>query len=139
MWLFDTYSGIPEPSPRDPDHPIAKRYTGMFGASLEEVRRSLDFLGIGSNVRLVLGLFQDTLPLSPIRSISLLHIDGDWYQSVRVCLETMYDRVSPGGIIQFDDYGIGRVHVKPLTSSRSKPHSRANRWRKLTRTPDYKS
>jgi O-methyltransferase len=35
----------------------------------------------------------------------LLHIDGDWYESVKVCLDALYDRVVPGGIIQFDDYG----------------------------------
>jgi hypothetical protein len=53
----------------------------------------------------VKGLFQDTLPSSNIGPIALLHIDGDWYESVRVCLEELYGQVSPGGIIQFDDYG----------------------------------
>jgi asparagine synthase (glutamine-hydrolysing) len=33
-----------------------------------------------------------------------LHVDGDWYESVKVCLESLYDKVSPGGVIQFDDY-----------------------------------
>jgi len=35
----------------------------------------------------------------------VLHLDGDWYESVRVCLEYLYDRVTPGGVIQIDDYG----------------------------------
>lgn len=37
--------------------------------------------------------------------IALLHIDGDWYASVKVCLEELYDAVVPGGFILFDDYG----------------------------------
>ena len=40
-----------------------------------------------------------------MRAIAVLHLDGDWYDSVKVCLEHFYDRVSPGGIIQIDDYG----------------------------------
>lgn len=33
------------------------------------------------------------------------HLDCDWYESVKVCLDHLYDRVSPGGLIQIDDYG----------------------------------
>ena len=51
------------------------------------------------------GLFQKTLPTTEISKIALLHIDGDWYESVRACLENLYDKVTPGGFIQFDDYG----------------------------------
>lgn len=54
---------------------------------------------------MVKGLFQDTLPHSEIQHIALLHLDGDWYDSTRVCLEQLYDKVSPGGVIQIDDYG----------------------------------
>jgi len=35
----------------------------------------------------------------------LLHIDADWYDSVRVCLEHLHDQVVPGGIVVVDDYG----------------------------------
>src|SRR5207244_2320137 len=40
-----------------------------------------------------------------VSAIVVLHLDGDWYDSVKVCLAHLYDRVSPGGIIQIDDYG----------------------------------
>ena len=53
----------------------------------------------------VKGLFQDTLATAGVRSIAVLHLDCDWYDSVKACLDHLYDRVSPGGIIQFDDYG----------------------------------
>jgi O-methyltransferase len=50
-------------------------------------------------------LFQDTLPQAEICSISVRHIDVDWYESAKTCLDRLYDRVSRGGIIQIDDYG----------------------------------
>jgi (2Fe-2S) ferredoxin len=53
----------------------------------------------------VKGLFQDTVPRCDVGPIAVLHLDGDWYESVKVCLDHLYDRVSPGGVIQIDDYG----------------------------------
>ncbi len=50
------------------------------------------------------GLFQDTLPLNTIESISFLRLDGDWYSSTRICLEYLYPKVTYGGIIVIDDY-----------------------------------
>lgn len=105
LWMFDTFQGLPQPSPENPDHPIASAYAGAFRASLEEVRASFRKLGIDGHVIMVQGLFEETLPGCGIKSIALLHVDGDWYESVRATLEHLYDRVSPGGIVQFDDYG----------------------------------
>jgi O-methyltransferase len=62
-------------------------------------------LQVGDLVQFVKGLFQETLPAVTVSPIALLHIDGDWYESVKTCLDNLYDKVSPGGIIQFDDYG----------------------------------
>jgi Macrocin-O-methyltransferase (TylF) len=32
-------------------------------------------------------------------------LDGDWYDSIKVCLDTLYDKVVIGGVIILDDYG----------------------------------
>ena len=56
---------------------------------------------------LVKGWFVDTLP--EYRSgepIALLRLDADWYESTMVCLENLFDRVIPGGLIIIDDYYI---------------------------------
>jgi O-methyltransferase len=106
LWLFDTFEGLPEPTPENPDYPIASAYAGAFHASPEEVKFAFRQLGIDAQtIVMVPGLFEDTLPGCGIESIALLHVDGDWYESVKATLEHLYDRVSPGGIIQFDDYG----------------------------------
>jgi hypothetical protein len=53
------------------------------------------------------GWFQERVPsaASDIREIALLHLDGDWYDSTRVCLEYLYPNVISGGVIVINDYG----------------------------------
>jgi hypothetical protein len=72
---------------------------------LNEVRALFQRLGVLEDVEFVKGLFQETLPVNRIGEIAVLHIDGDWYESVKVCLESLYDKVVPDGVIQLDDYG----------------------------------
>lgn len=105
LWMFDTFAGLPEPSKENSDYTIGRLYTGAYCASVEQVQSSFRKLGICGEVMMVPGLFQDTLPRCGAQSIAVLHVDGDWYESVKATLENLYDRVSRGGIIQFDDYG----------------------------------
>ena len=105
LWAFDTFAGIPPATEADPDFAIARLYTGDFRAEQAEVEALLGRLGVRERTRLVKGLFQDTVPVAPVGAIAVLHLDGDWYESVKVCLDHLYDRVSPGGVIQIDDYG----------------------------------
>jgi O-methyltransferase len=105
LWLFDTFEGLPAPTVDDPDFEIANLFTGTCLGTLEEVRDLFEQLQIADQVQFTKGLFQDTLPASAVSQIALLHIDGDWYESVKACLDNLYDRVAPGGIIQIDDYG----------------------------------
>lgn len=105
LWLFDTFEGLPAPTMSDPDFEIADLFTGSCLGTLEEVHNLFDRLHVSEQARFVKGLFQKTLPAAQVSQIALLHIDGDWYESVKVCLDNLYDKVVPGGIIQFDDYG----------------------------------
>ncbi|MGH7933522.1 MAG: TylF/MycF/NovP-related O-methyltransferase [Candidatus Binataceae bacterium] len=54
-----------------------------------------------------IGYFQDTLPqeADALGPIALLRLDGDLYESTKVCLEYLYDHVAANGIIVIDDYG----------------------------------
>jgi asparagine synthase (glutamine-hydrolysing) len=49
------------------------------------------------------GLFEATL--HPDQPVALAHIDGDWYSSVRTCLDRIWPVLSPGGALVIDDYG----------------------------------
>jgi hypothetical protein len=48
---------------------------------------------------------EETIPGAAPERIALLRLDTDWYSSTAHELEHLYDRVPPGGIILFDDYG----------------------------------
>jgi hypothetical protein len=113
VWLFDSFEGLPPPT--EPDGARALAYTGDRAnpwyhdncrASLEEVQGSVDALGLARWTRLVKGWFEETLPLhrERIGPIALLRIDGDWYSSVRCCLDNLYDQVVDGGLVILDDY-----------------------------------
>lgn len=105
LWLFDTFEGLPAPTSEDPDFELADLFTGTCVGTLHEVRELFRRLEVLEDVEFVKGLFQEVLPVTLVPPISVLHIDGDWYESVKVCLDFLYDRVVPYGVIQFDDYG----------------------------------
>ena len=104
VFLFDTFEGLPAPTCGDPDYERAVQFTGKCRGELEEVQSLFHRLRLG-NCQLIKGMFQDTLATTDTGKISLLHIDGDWYESTRVCLENLWDRVADKGIVQIDDYG----------------------------------
>jgi hypothetical protein len=111
LWLFDSYEGLPEPTAADfqngktGEHvrPLPK---GSCLGTIEEVRHLLFELHGLSNIEMVKGWFQDTLPVAreSVGPIALLRLDGDWYESTKVCLEAMFDQVSEGGYVILDDY-----------------------------------
>ena len=52
------------------------------------------------------GWFQDTLPqaIKEIDRIAILRLDGDYYESTKVCLEYLYPKVVRGGAVIVDDW-----------------------------------
>ena len=77
--------------------------------SLEESRRLIEeVLGYGRDcVHYRKGWFQETLPevVPEMGRIALLRLDGDWYASVKTCLDALYEKVVAGGFVVVDDYG----------------------------------
>ena len=104
LWLFDSFQGLP--APVECDGPRAKSYQGKLVANIGNVKEVLKKVGVPEmGVRIVPGWFQDSFQKVDIPSIALLHIDADWYESVKLSLERFYPAVSSGGFIVFDDYG----------------------------------
>jgi hypothetical protein len=87
----------------------ALRTIGKCVGALDDNKRLLgDLVGYPSELtQYHVGWFQDTLRVVPdnLDAIAVLRIDGDWYESTKICLETLVPRVSPGGIVVIDDYG----------------------------------
>lgn len=105
LWAFDTFEGLPAPTQADPDYDAAIQFTGAFRSEVSDVMRLFERFGILENTTFIKGLFQDTVPESDVKRIAVLHLDGDWYEGVKLCLDHLYDRVTSGGVIQIDDYG----------------------------------
>eukprot|EP00943_MAST-04B_sp_MAST-4B-sp1_P009810 g9810.t1 len=57
----------------------------------------------GNEVEFIPGYFNDSLPTFN-KSLSLLRIDADSYESIMDVLNELYDNVVPGGIIMIDDW-----------------------------------
>ena len=109
VWLFDSWQGLPEPGSDDVTCNGEMGEAGICLGSEQRVRELL-FSTLGSPQIcnfLIKGWFEDTVPLwkNKIGPISLLHLDGDWYSSIKLCLDEMFDQVVDGGFIFIDDYG----------------------------------
>ena len=106
VWLFDSFQGLPLPGDRDGIIERKHYFEGWIRGDLGKVKRVFRELGIPlENVRIIPGWFEVTLRAAPINTIAVLHIDADWYNSVKEVLQIFYDRVVPGGFIILDDYG----------------------------------
>lgn len=103
FYLFDSFQGLPEPSERDPDRAKAQKFVGHCRGTQTQVEGFLAECGVTATI--VAGMYADTLPAPEPRTVAVLHVDCDFHDAVRACLDAFYDRVSPGGRIHIDDYG----------------------------------
>jgi len=117
LWLYDTYSGMTEPTEMDRDFggvaaadnwQRSKVDDGnqWCRAGLDIVRRNMARTGYPSeHIRYVEGPVERTLLETSPEQIALLRLDTDWYESTRAELELLYPKLVKGGILIVDDYG----------------------------------
>lgn len=109
VWLFDSWEGLPDAEALDVSFTGEPGEMGMARGSVEAVHEVLfERLRLPRDaIRFVHGWFQETLPdlRGAVGPIALLHMDCDWYESVKCCLEQLYDQVVAGGYVVVDDYG----------------------------------
>ena len=137
MWLADSFEGLPNVStPVSPeidqivtrDNREARFFRGQFNGSQAKVEmhiyqclRDPDDKPLRGRprVRLLPGFFEDSLP-GPVRSLALLRVDGDLYTSITTTLERLWQFVSVGGFVVFDDW--------KFAQSRRAIHDFRERW-----------
>ena len=83
---------------------LEKRPGGFNQTSFEYVTERIAALWLQNRIKLVKGFFADTLPTLPEAKYSFVHLDCDIYNSYKQCLAYFYERMTPGGIILFDEY-----------------------------------
>ncbi len=119
---YDVFARIPPPSERDDEKSRARfaviesgqakgigdaAYYGYMDNLYEQVVKNFAAFGLavdGQRIHLHRGLFEDTMVFAPGTRVALAHIDCDWYDPVRLCLERLYPLWSPGGYFISDDY-----------------------------------
>lgn len=109
VWVADSFKGLPKPNitlyPEDEGDDLY---------SLEQLRISKEqvmdnfkrFDLLDDNVRFLEGWFKDTLPTAPIEKLAIVRLDGDMYESTMDGLNHLYHKLSLGGFIIIDDYGV---------------------------------
>jgi len=106
LWAFDSFEGLPKPGEREPFRARRGFFAGWCSATEDDVRRAVATAGGDPDrVHLVRGWIDETLSRTDTGPIALLNVDVDWYDSVRTALRLMFDRISPGGVVNVDDYG----------------------------------
>ena len=78
------------------------------------------------NVHLIRGFVPDTLTQVPSKKISYLSIDMNGVEPERHALNFFYEKMVPGGVIYFDDYGwAGHANLKLMIDDffRDKPEN----------------
>jgi len=108
VWVADSFEGLPKPSGRYAADAGDKLWQSeSLAVSLEEVKGNFAKYGLlDERVTFLKGFFSDTIPHAPIDRLALLRLDGDMYESTIVVLEHLYPRLSPGGYVIIDDYGM---------------------------------
>jgi len=109
VWVADSFQGLPSPDvQRYPADAESKFHTFKeLSVPLETVRRNFEKYGLlDDQVVFLKGWFKDTLASAPIDRLALLRLDGDLYESTIIALNTLYDKLSPGGYVIVDDYHV---------------------------------
>jgi O-methyltransferase len=109
VWVADSFEGLPEADAAK--HPYDRRLNlhqaAALAVSLEEVQENFVRYGLlDGQVRFLKGWFSDTLPSAPIERLAILRLDGDHYESTMDALNALYAKLSVGGYVIVDDYGV---------------------------------
>ncbi len=109
VYVCDSFEGLPPP--KEHEYPVDRgdtHHTAPFLAvGLEQVQTNFEGYDLlTSQVKFVKGWFSDTLPGLEVEKLALLRLDGDMYESTIVALENLYPKLSVGGYVIVDDYGL---------------------------------
>lgn len=137
-YLFDSFEGLPAPKELDgksaADWAAGKHPSTYWDNCRAEIEFASNIMSqTGKKHTIVKGWFNDTIPGFQFQNkISILRLDGDWYDSTIICLKNLYPNVLQGGLIIIDDYytwdGCSRAVHDYLSSIKS--------ISKISRTPN---
>jgi O-methyltransferase len=99
MYLYDTYQGIPE------EYNSEKRSNRVYDQKPDMYEQVMKKFQQYKNILPIKGTVPDSFDIKCPKKIAFLHIDMNSSKSEIAALEHLFDRVTKGGIIIFDDFG----------------------------------
>eukprot|EP01105_Mastigella_eilhardi_P002278 TRINITY_DN1278_c0_g1_i2.p1 TRINITY_DN1278_c0_g1~~TRINITY_DN1278_c0_g1_i2.p1 ORF type:complete len:327 (-),score=81.79 TRINITY_DN1278_c0_g1_i2:62-1042(-) len=105
--LADSFEGLP--APRTGNDKSFWSQMEYLRVSLETVKQNVASYGMNpeaSNMQFCKGYFVDSLPVCQVNQLAVLRMDGDMYESTMDQLFNLYQKVSVGGVVIVDDYGL---------------------------------
>jgi O-methyltransferase len=102
VYLCDTFEGVVKAGSHDSQYKGGE-HSDTSQQVVESLLRTLHL----TNVRILSGVFPDETAqlIEPGSRFSLCHLDVDVYQSAKDVVAWVWDRMVPGGIVVYDDYG----------------------------------
>lgn len=101
VYLCDTFRGVVKAGDRDTEYRGGEHADTSAAVVIDLARR----VGV-QRIRVLEGVFpDDTADQVSARALRLAHIDVDVYESARDVFDWVWERLSPGGVVVFDDYG----------------------------------
>jgi O-methyltransferase len=113
LYLYDTFCGFSEKYSSTADFPERPEFFNVANSIYREdglYEAVAARFSAKPYVRLIRGDVPDTLIETAPRRIAFLHLDLNSPRAERAALECLYDRISPGGVMVFDDYGWSLFH-----------------------------
>lgn len=104
LYLYDTFSGIPEAYNSEKRSNAVYEQQNAHDPDAIFKAAKARFEGM-ENVHLVRGTVPETFSEVCPEKIAMLHLDMNSAASEIAALEVLWDRLVPGGLIVFDDYG----------------------------------
>jgi hypothetical protein len=123
VWVADSFEGLPAPNPvkYPADAGATWHLRPVIDPGVETVKRNFERYGLlDEQVKFLPGWFRDTLPKAPIEQLAVLRLDGDLYESTMDALVPLYPKLTPGGFVIVDDYGVVPACKKAVIDYRKK-------------------
>lgn len=102
VYLCDTFEGVVKAGPYDTIYKGGE-HADTSQTVVEDLARTLGL----DNIRILKGIFPEETAhlIEPGARFRLCHIDVDVYSSARDVMDWIWNRMVPGGIVVYDDYG----------------------------------
>ena len=112
VWGFDSFVG-PESVTENDANAVGDVWRPKVGSYSDKTTQNfinalnaygLPAIWTNSHLTIVPGFFSKTLNDYKGERIAILHLDCNYYDSYRACLETLWPKVVQGGVVVFDEY-----------------------------------